>query len=81
MAEIPYPAVFHDWRPGYRSRVATGNGHGGVIVETLLPDRPGSVWQQVEMTEQDAALLAASLLERAGYKKLSRRVVERVGRD
>jgi hypothetical protein len=70
-AGIPYPPVFHDWRdPG--QRVATVSGAAGVAVEMLVGV---SQWTRVELTEADACLLAASLLDRAGEAKLSKRVL------
>lgn len=77
-AQIPYPPVFHDWRPDNNRRVATTRGVGGVIVEMLLPGSHPPAWLQVELTEDDACLLAASLLERADRKKLARKVLEKL---
>ena len=72
MAEIPYPAVFRDWRPDVDGRVSTSLAPGGVGVETYLGR---ATWKTVELTEDDACLLAASLLEHAGQKKLARKVL------
>lgn len=77
-AEIPYPPVFHDWEHPER-RVATVQDIAGVRVSTLLPG-PSSTWIEVVLTEEDAALMAASLLSRAGYVSLSKRVLKSVGR-
>lgn len=76
-ASIPYPPVFRDWRPERREegRVATAQGLAGVSVEMLVGNH---VWQSVELTEDDACMLAASLLLRAGRKKLSRRVLKKL---
>lgn len=74
---IPYPPVFHDWEHPDR-RVATSGDPGGVGVETYLG---ASAWKRVVLTEDDATLLAASLLMRAGRKKLARRVLRRMDRD
>lgn len=74
-AEIPYPPVFHDWQHDER-RVATTSGIAGIGVEITLGDR---IWRRVELTEDDACLLAASLLQRAGRKKLSRKVLAKLG--
>lgn len=80
-SEIPYPPVFRDWRHPER-RVSTGSDVAGVRVATLLRVEPtgGSTWIEVVLTEDDAALMAASLLLRAGHKKLSRRVLRKLGR-
>lgn len=78
MTEIPYPPVFHDWRPDLDGRVATSQSMAGIRVEMLRSDGPRGVWYNVELTEDDACILAASLLQRAGKKKLARRVLERV---
>jgi hypothetical protein len=70
---IPYPPVFHDWQYPER-RVATARDIAGVRVETLLPD--GSrAWIDVVLTEEDASLMAASLLMRAGHVRLAKRVL------
>lgn len=75
--EIPYPAVFRDWQ--FREcRVATSVGAAGTFVEIFQPEN--GVWRRVELTEQDACLLAAALLRNAGQDKLSRRVLQRLGR-
>ncbi len=67
---MPYPPVFHDWRDHRKGRrVSTGLAPGGVIVEMFQPEA-GS-WRQVELTEVDACLLAASLLQRAGRDEKS----------
>lgn len=75
-AEIPYPPVFRDWQHRER-RVSTGVGPGGVWVEMFQPES-GS-WRRVELTEEDACLLAASLLQRAGRGKLAAKVLSKVG--
>lgn len=75
-AEI-YPAVFHDWRHP-NERVATGYGQAGVIVEMYLGIVDGR-WKQVELTEDDACLMAAEMLRAAGRKKLSRKVLAKLG--
>lgn len=77
MTKIPYPAVFHDWRRP-AERVATHTGRAGVQVEMYLGD---STWKSVELTEDDACLLAAALLRAAGRKKLSRRVLSKLGQS
>lgn len=79
--EIPYPAVFRDWRrPEERAAVTTGDG--GVRVEMLVDWKgAASVWRQVELTEDDAALMAAALLRNAGHGKLSRRVLRKLGKQ
>lgn len=69
---VPYPPVFRDWEHRDR-RVATANGVAGVGVEMYLGN---SQWKRVELTEDDACLLAASLLQRAGRDKLARRVLK-----
>lgn len=77
MIEIPYPPVFRDWRRESRdSRVATARGLAGVSVQMRPTTDPPHVWREVELTETDACLLAASLLQRAGRKKLSRKVLK-----
>lgn len=75
MSEIPYPGVFHDWRHP-DERVATHLGVAGVRVEMYLGD---ATWKQVELTEDDACLMAAAMLRAAGRKKLSRRVLSKLG--
>jgi len=70
---IPYPPVFHDWRGG--GRVSTGGTASGVEVQMLEPD---GTWRVVELTEDDAVLMAASLVRRAGYEGLARRVARKV---
>lgn len=81
-AEIPYPPVFRDWRPERREegRVSTGVTTNGVEVQMMMSSvvGGGSTWKHVELTERDACLLAASLLQRAGEKKLARRVLEKL---
>lgn len=80
MPEIPYPPVFHDWQV-HKRRVATSGDPMGVGVEITLGDPPGVYWQRVVLTEGDACLLAASLLERAGKEKLARRVLHKLGTE
>lgn len=74
---VPYPPVFRDWRPERREqgRVATASGVGGVIVRMMLR---GPVWQEVELTEDDACLLAASLLQRADRTDLADKVLRAI---
>lgn len=69
---VPYPPVFHDWEHHDR-KVATSSGVAGVGVEIYLGE---SRWKRVELTEEDACLMAASLLQRAGRIKLSRKVLK-----
>jgi len=77
LAEIPYPAVFRDWRPGLNGRVSTTLAPGGIGVDTFLGR---GTWKRVELTEEDACLLAASLLQRAGRDKLARKVLRAVAK-
>lgn len=86
---IPYPPVFHDWRPDVDSRVSTGLGRGGVVVEMAQAPHL-SVWRQAELTERDTALLVASLLVRLDgmdgmidgpWKKLAETVLEEIERQ
>jgi hypothetical protein len=77
MPEIPYPAVFRDWR-NRNERVATAYGQAGVLVEMYLGD---GTWKQVELTEEDACLMAARMLRAAGRKKLSRKVLAKLGEN
>lgn len=69
---VPYPPVFCDWEHSDR-RVATSGGVAGVGVEMYLG---ASTWKRVELTEDDACLMAASLLQRAGQDKLARKVLK-----
>ena len=80
-AEIPYPPVFRDWRPDLDIRVGVAVGACGVGVEmNMEPMRDGAVpWRRAELTERDACLLAASLLQRSGQKKLAGRVLKKLG--
>lgn len=74
---VPYPPVFHDWEHPDR-RVATAGDIAGVGVEMLISDpdvRPG-LWKRVVLTEDDACLMAVSLLQRAGQDKLARKVLK-----
>lgn len=77
-AAIPYPPVFHDWRPGVDGRVASAKGPGGIEVQMRVASDPAHTWRSVEITEDDACLLAASLLQRAGRTKLSQRVLRKL---
>lgn len=77
--EIPYPPVFRDWI-NKRAGVATVADNAGVGVEMSVPMQP-SVWQRVVLTEDDACLLAASLLDRAGQRKLSRKVLKKLTKE
>lgn len=77
MPGIPYPPVFRHWDRQLDLRVATSTAMEGVRVEFSGPGRPG-VWTGPTLTEGDACLLAASLLERAGAK---RRLIDRVVRE
>jgi hypothetical protein len=70
--EVPYPPVFRDWQFP-ELRVATSSGPGGPGVEMYLGD---STWKRVELTEEDACLMAASLLRRAGKDKLADKVLK-----
>lgn len=82
--EIPYPPVFHDWQHHDERRVATSSGLASVNVEMLKhPFARGEAaeWQVVELTEEDACLMAASLLQRAGEKKLSRKVLAKLNKN
>jgi hypothetical protein len=76
LSEIPYPPVFHDWLA--RSRVATSQDAAGIGIEIMSEDERPVVWRRVILTEEDACLLAASLLQRAGQKKLAGRVLKRL---
>lgn len=80
MCEIPYPPVFHDWRTHVDGRVTTGRAPSGIEVSTLIQPVGvrGAVWKTVELTEEDACLLAASLLDRAGERKLAQRVEKKL---
>jgi hypothetical protein len=82
-AEIPYPPVFRDWRLalGVDRRVATTAAAGGPMIEMFLGEhvRGGAVWRGVELTEDDACLLAASLLARSGREKLAAKVLQALG--
>lgn len=69
---VPYPPVFRDWEHPDR-RVATTGGVAGVGVEVYLGE---SRWKRVNLTEDDACLMAASLLQRAGRDKLARKVLK-----
>lgn len=71
---VPYPPVFHDWEHHER-RVATAGDIAGVRVEVLLQDGSRG-WLGVTLTEEDACLMAASLLQRAGRNKLARKVLK-----
>lgn len=83
--EIPYPPVFHDWEFDNR-RVATATGRAGVSVEVTMGVEKPAPWYRVELTEHDACLLAASLVQRAAWvngeppnralEKLVRRIVD-----
>lgn len=75
MISIPYPPVFRQLND---RRVATVTVAGGVGVEILVA--PGH-WHRVELTEDDACLLAASLLQKAGRYKLSRRVLRKLNKS
>lgn len=75
---IPYPPVFHDWRPGIQGKVATGQKVGGIEVQVRFESDAPHTWRSVELTEVDACLLAASLLQRAGHNKLSQRVLRKL---
>ena len=85
-AAIPYPPVFRDWRPDVDHRVSTGTAAGGIIVEMGYNDRAhGFIWRRAELTEDDACLLAASLLERVArerpqYGELSQRILREMAR-
>ena len=81
-AAIPYPPVFHDWRPDSDERVSTRLGPAAILVEMTAGPAPGGglLWRSVELTEDDACLLAASLLDRAGRKGLARRVLRKLAR-
>lgn len=72
MTAVPYPPVFHDWQHHDR-RVATCGDIAGVGVEMYLGE---SRWKRVVLTEDDACLMAASLLRRAGQDKLARKVLK-----
>lgn len=76
--EIPYPPVFRDWRVYADGRVSTSLSNAGIRVEMHHSDDDPNVWHYVELTEDDACLLAASLLQRAGKKKLANKVLYRV---
>lgn len=74
---VPYPPVFRDWEHPDR-RVATAGDITGVGVEMLISGpgvRPG-FWKRVVLTEDDACLMAASLLQRAGRDKLAAKVLK-----
>lgn len=82
MPEIPYPPVFRDWRPEAReNRVSTYQSTTGVQVEMHNPEFGKSVWYGVELTEGDATLFAAALLERAGHKKLVARILRKLDKE
>lgn len=66
-AEIPYPPVFHDWRPDLDIRIATSVGPSGVRVEMRFPNDPSGAWRGIELTEQDACVLAAAILQKVAY--------------
>lgn len=72
LPEIPYPPVFHDWQFPDR-RVATTSGVAGPGVDMYLGDR---MWKRVDLTETDACLMAASLLQRAEREDLAQKVLE-----
>lgn len=81
--KLPYPPVFSDWRRHATivarrvdARVATGVTATGVDVQMMNPGEGPGVWHHCELTEEDAALMAASLLRCAGYKKLSKKVLK-----
>lgn len=83
--EIPYPPVFRDWKPEAReNRVTTGRTPGGPRIEMTLPGinyarpRP-AVWMGVDLTEDSACLLAASLLQRAERDDLADYVLANLG--
>jgi hypothetical protein len=78
--EVPYPPVFHDWRPDIDGRVATASAMAGIAVELRAAHDPPHTWRSVELTEDDACLLAASLLQRAGREKLARRLLRSLRR-
>lgn len=82
---IPYPPVFHDWRRRHLDidrRVATYLANGGVVLEMHDRDVIGKFgWLPIELTEDDASLLAASLLEKAGHRKLAKRVVKKLNKE
>jgi hypothetical protein len=79
---VPYPPVFRDWQDRDR-RVATTSDVAGIGVEMLHRTTPDglAVWRRVTLTEDDATLMAASLLQRAGHRKLARRVAGKVARN
>jgi hypothetical protein len=78
--ELPYPPVFHDWRPtqAFR-RVTSQNSNTGVEIQMLLDH--SMRWHIVELTEDDACRLAALLLLRAGRKGLANRVLRKIAED
>lgn len=74
---LPYPPVFRDWQHP-DERVATVSDATGIAVEMMVEN---GAWKRVVLTENDACLLAASLLLRANKKKLCKRVVRAVRRS
>lgn len=77
-AQVPYPPVFHDWRSDIDARVAaTSVGVAGIRVEMMCPGDPEGMWRTVELTEDDACLLAASLLQRADQPQLAEYVLKK----
>jgi len=64
--EIPYPPVFRDWEFDNR-RVATANGVAGISIESTMGIVDPAQWQRVELTEEDACLFAASVLQRVAH--------------
>lgn len=89
VVEIPYPAVFHDWRSYVDVRIATSQAAAGIRVETMHSEEPG-LWRGIELTERDACLLAASLVKRSAWvngeppnralEKLAQRIVNETGK-
>lgn len=72
--EIPYPPVFRDWK-NPEQRVGTVRDSVGVGVDMFQP--ANGTWRMVILTEDDACLMAASLLEKAGEPDLAKKVLTR----
>lgn len=80
LGRMPDPPVFRDWRSeqGTDLRVSTFAGPAGPGVEMFHGETApggGMIWHRVELTEDDACLLAASLLQRAEREDLAELVL------
>lgn len=60
-----YPFVYHDWQTWGRMSVSYGGDPCGTIqLMTLLENKPGGLWNVVNMLPDEAEQFALRILER-----------------